>query len=108
MFMRDRVLKIRRAEFESGSSFPMSLVRKLLQHRSELVLADTDFVGLLQTFKEELGLRSPRSRETINSTYGLRFRRQFVKKPATPRRNWPQPIDSHYAFFLGSQLMSAI
>jgi hypothetical protein len=88
--------------FDSGSCFP---VRKLMEQAN-------DPVELLHSFKEELGLRSPRSKETLDTSYGLRFRKgKRMKSPSTPSKLQPRESianRSHLAFFLGGQLMNKL
>lgn len=104
IFKRAHVLEIRRGRVESGSSFSTESGGKMLLGSG----GHSDFVDLLQSFKEELGLRSPRTRETLTSSYGLRLRSgRFGRSPGNVnRRAGSQP--SHHAFFLGGQLMNAI
>jgi hypothetical protein len=102
IFKRAHVLEIRRGGVESGSTFSTESGGKMLGG------GHSDFVDLLQSFKEELGLRSPRTREALTTSYGLRLRSgRFGKSPGSlNRRAGSQP--SHHAFFLGHQLMNAI
>lgn len=102
IFKRAHVLEIRRGRVESGSSFSTESGGKML------LGSGGDFVDLLQSFKEELGLRSPRTRETLSSSYGLHLRSgRFGRSPGNVNRR-PGSQPSHHAFFLGGQLMNAI
>jgi hypothetical protein len=96
------VLEIRRQKMGS-KSFPVDLGEKLLLQRRDFFRDDDNFIDLLQSLKEDLGLRSPRYKETRDASYRLGFR---VKSPAKPRLH-RDIKDNHFVFFLGSQLMNA-
>ena len=87
LFKREKVLEIRR---QSGSTFAETGGKMLSRGHG-------DFVELLQSIKEELGLRSPRTRET----HLMSGRIGRIGKSAGSHQ-------SHHAFFLGGQLMNAI
>ena len=96
IFKRAHVLEIRRGQ--SGSTFSAEALNG----------AQGDFVDLLQSIKEELGLRSPRTRETLTASYGLRLMSGRIGKSPRQMKRTAGSLHSHYAFFLGTQLMNTV
>jgi hypothetical protein len=106
IFKRAHVLEIRRGRVEHGSSFST-------EAGGEMLLGTTgsghsDFVELLQSFKEELGLRSPRNKDgfDLSHRFGMMSGR-IGRSPRNPRLRGKSAA-SHHAFFLGEELMTAI
>ncbi|KAG7366461.1 hypothetical protein IV203_029131 [Nitzschia inconspicua] len=105
---RAHVLEIRRARVEHDSSFSTEAGKAMLLGASGG--GHSDFVELLQSFKEELGLHTPRSKEAFERTHGFGMMSGRVwRSPRSASQKVQADSDTgHHAFFLGEILMTAI
>lgn len=103
---RAHVLEIRRGRVERGSSFSTETGGEMLLGTS--VGGHSNFVQLLQSFKEELGLRSPRNKESMDRSFRFGMMSGMIgRSPGNPRRTVKRDA-GHHSFFLGNDLMTAI
>jgi hypothetical protein len=106
VFKGAHVLEIRRGALESGSAFSNEAGRRMLLGTSGD--GHNTFMELLQSFKDELGLRYPRQRELRDPSYGFDIISGRIGTTSSIRLRKTKSGSSHLAYFLGEELINSL
>jgi hypothetical protein len=106
VFKQAIALEIRHGSVRAGSSFNIEACRRMLLGTNSD--GHSNFMELLRSFKEEIGLRHARQRELVDLSQSFGNRSGRVGRTLrNPLRNISSGL-GHYAFFLGEELTNTV